>query len=330
MKRRDFVAGAISIAVVPHVAAQTVGKIQRLAIVSPSESIAFMREDQNYRVLVELRRLGHIEGQNLIVERYGKEQNTSDFVALAAEVVRSGPDVIYVVGPGAVFFKPLTTTIPIVTVTGDPVSLGLAQSLAHPGGNITGASVDAGLSIHGKRLELLREIHPAMSKLALLLMRFQLETGKLDAAIQAAAAAAGVALVYCAVDLPTSEATYRAAISQAVRAGADAIMVMDSPETLRNRAIISELIGAAKLPAMYAFPESVEAGGLMAYSYDLAELLARAASDIDAVLRGSKPGDIPFYQASKFGLSINLKAARALGLSVPATLLARADKVIEE
>ena len=330
MKRRDFVAGAISIAAISRVAAQTAGKSHRLAIVSPSEPTAFMREDRGYRVLVELRRLGHIEGQNLIVERYGKEQNTSDLASLAAEVVRSSPDVIYVVGPGAGFFKPLTTTIPIVTVTGDPIGLGLAQSLAHPGGNITGASVDAGPSIHGKRLELLREIHPGMSKLALLLLRVQLESGKLDAVMKSATAAAGVALVYCAVDLPTSEATYRAAVSQAVRDGADAVMVLDSPETLRNSAIISELIAAAKLPAIYAFPEAVEAGGLMAYSFDLAELLARVASNIDAILRGSRAGDIPFYLASKFGLSINLKAAKALGLTVPATLLARADKVVEE
>jgi putative tryptophan/tyrosine transport system substrate-binding protein len=329
MKRRDFVAGAISIAAMSRVAAQTAGKSQRLAIVSPSEPTALMREDRGYRVLAELRRLGRVEGQGLIVDRYGKEQNTSDLAALAAEVVRSDPDVIYVVGPGAVFFKSLTT-IPIVTVTGDPVRLGLAQSLAHPGGNITGASVDAGPSIHGKRFELLREVYPAMSKLALLLLRVQLEAGILDAAVKPAATAAGVALVHCAVDLPSSEATYREAISQAVREGADAIMVIDSPETLRNVAIISALIGAAKLPAIYAFPESVEAGGLMAYSYDLGELLARAASDIDAILRGSKAGDIPFYQASKFGLSINLRAAKALGLAVPATLLARADKVVEE
>jgi ABC-type uncharacterized transport system substrate-binding protein len=330
MKRRDFVAGAISIAAMSRVAAQTAGKSQRLAIVSPSEPTALMREDRGYRVLAELRRLGRVEGQGLIVDRYGKEQNTSDLAALAAEVVRSDPDVIYVVGPGAVFFKSLTTTIPIVTVTGDPVRLGLAQSLAHPGGNITGASVDAGPSIHGKRFELLREVYPAMSKLALLLLRVQLEAGILDAAVKPAATAAGVALVHCAVDLPSSEATYREAISQAVREGADAIMVIDSPETLRNVAIISALIGAAKLPAIYAFPESVEAGGLMAYSYDLGELLARAASDIDAILRGSKAGDIPFYQASKFGLSINLRVAKALGLAVPATLLARADKVVEE
>jgi putative ABC transport system substrate-binding protein len=329
MKRREFIAGAVSMAAASRSPAQTKGASRRLAIISPSEPTALLREDKGYRVLVELRRLGHVEGQNLIVERYGKEQDTSDFAVLAAEVVRSGPDLIYVVGPGAVFFKSLTTTIPIVTVTGDPVRLGLANSLAHPGGNITGASVDAGPSIHGKRLELLREIHPGISKVGLLLLRVQKETTNLDAVMQEAAASTGISLVYCMIDLPTSEATYRAAISDAVRSGANAIMVMDSPETLRSCALISELIEAAKVPAIHSFQQCVEAGGLMAYAFDLAELLTQAARDIDAIFRGTKAGDIPFYQVSRFELSINLKAAKALGLSVPETLLARANKVIE-
>jgi putative tryptophan/tyrosine transport system substrate-binding protein len=331
MRRREFIglAGA-AIAWPVAVRAQQGGHVQRLAFVSPSEPTALMREDKGYRVFFEeLRRLGHVEGQNLTVDRYGKEQNTADLAALAAQVVRSAPDVIYIAGPGAIFFKPLTTTIPIVTVTGDPVRQGLVQSLAHPGGNITGASVDTGPSIHGKRIALLREIDPVMSKLAFLLTRVQLERGNLDNLIQAAAAAVGVTLVYCVVDLPTSETAYRGAIAQAVRDGADSIMVADSPETLRNSAMIADLVGAARLPAIYPFPEFVEAGGLMAYSFDLAELIRRAANAVDAVLRGSNPGDIPFYQPSRFELSINLKTAKALGLAVPPTLLATAAKVIE-
>ena len=168
-----------------------------------------------------------------------------------------------------------------------------------------------------------------MSKLAFLLTRVQLETGNLDTLIKAAAAAAGVTLLYCVVDLPTSETKYREAIAQAIRDGADSIMVADSPETLTNSAMIADLISAVRLPAIYPFPEFVDAGGLMAYSFDLAELIRRAAGDIDAVLRGANPGDIPFYQASKFELSINLKTAKALRLAVPPALLASADKVIE-
>jgi putative ABC transport system substrate-binding protein len=329
MKRRDFVAGAISIAAVSRAAAQTAGASKRLAMVSPSEPAGAMREDKDYRVFFnELRRLGHVEGQNLTVDRYGAELNISDLAGLAAEVIRSGPDVIFVSGPGAIFFKSPITTIPVVTVTGNPVDQGLASSLARPGSNITGASVDAGPSIHGKRIELLREIDPAMSKLGLLSLRGQV-TQSSGAVMQAAAAAVGVSLVDCVIDVPSTEATYRAAITQVIRDGGDAIIVIDSPDTFKNRVLIAKLIAAVKLPAMYASPQSVEAGGLIAYSYDLTELMKQAASDIDAVLRGAKAGDIPFYQATKFELSINLKTAKDLNLVVPPTLLARADRVIE-
>ena len=121
-----------------------------------------------------------------------------------------------------------------------------------------------------------------------------------------------------------------ALLAQAPRDGSDAIMVLDSPDALANRALITELIGGARIPALYPFSEFVDAGGLMAYSFDLTELIKRVANDIDAILRGANPGDIPYYQVSKFELSINLKqTAKALGLAVPATLLASADKVIE-
>ena len=122
----------------------------------------------------ELRRLGQVEGQNLKVERYGREQNTSGPEALATEIVRSNPDVICVIGPGAVIFKKLTSRIPVVVITGDPVKLGIAESLAHPGGNFTGVSVDAGQSIYGKRIALLREMFPTMSKLGCLILRLSM------------------------------------------------------------------------------------------------------------------------------------------------------------
>jgi putative tryptophan/tyrosine transport system substrate-binding protein len=175
MKRRDFVAGAISIAAVSRVTAQTNGTSQRLAIYSLSEPSALMNErsdNRYYRALfAELRRLGHVEGQNLVIERFGGDRNTSGPAALAAEVVRNNPDVVYVVGSGTLIFKQLTDKLPIVALTGDPVVTGLIQSLAHPGGNITGVSVDTGPSIHGKRIALLREMFPAMSKLAYLTLR---------------------------------------------------------------------------------------------------------------------------------------------------------------
>jgi putative ABC transport system substrate-binding protein len=332
MRRWEFIAGAISAATVSHLAAQPAGTSQRLAIFSPSEPSGLMHarsENRYYQALFgELRRLGHVEGQNLAVETYGTENNTSGFAAMVAEVIRSNPDVVYVVGPGADLFKSAGTKIPIVTMTADPVAQGIARSLARPGGNITGVSVDAGPSIHGKRIALLHEMFPAMSKLAFVTLRVAWE-GIQGPAVRAAAETAGIGLVGIPVGFPASEAEYRSAIADATRDGVDAIMIGDSPDVMRNRALIPELIGAAKLPAIYPFFELVEAGGLMAYAFDLVELNKRVANNIDAILRGANPGDIPFYQASKFELSINLRTAKALGLAVPATLSASADKVIE-
>jgi len=283
-----------------------------------------------YRVLfAELRRLGQIEGQNLMVESYGQEQNTSGAEVLATEIVRSNPDVIFVVGPNAPFFKKLTSRIPIVVITGDPVKQGLAESLAHPGGNFTGVSVDAGLSIYGKRIALLREIVPTMSKLGCLVLRPQWHGPATGPAIRAAAETAGLTLAVSLVEIGASEADYRAAVESISRDGANAVVVIGSPELFQNAPLIAKLLGDAKLPAIFTHPEAVEAGGLMAYSFDLIELYKRVASPIDAILRGAKPGDIPIYQVTKFELSINLKTAKQLGLSVPPGLVAIADKVIE-
>lgn len=215
-----------------------------------------------------------------------------------------------------------------MALTGDPVAAGLVQSLARPGGNLTGVSVDTGPTIHGKRIALLREIFPSMSKVSCLTRRTQWE-GFQGPAIRAACEAAGIALATSLVEFPASQTAYGEAVAQAARDGANTIMVGDNPDTLENRTLIVNLIEAAGIPAMHPLPEFVDAGGLIAYSFDLVELNKRVASDINAILRGANPGDIPYYQASKFELSINLKTAKALGLTVPPTLLASADKVIE-
>jgi putative tryptophan/tyrosine transport system substrate-binding protein len=177
MRRRDFIFCGLAVAWPLAAAAQQGTNKKRLAIFSPSEPSADLHqhsESKKYRAFfAELRRLGWIERQNLKVESYGREQNASGLELLATEVVRSNPDVIHVVGPGAVIFKNLTSRIPIVVITSDPVKQGLADSLAHPGGNVTGASIDTGPSIHGKRIALLREMVPTMSKLGCLALRFQ-------------------------------------------------------------------------------------------------------------------------------------------------------------
>ena len=334
MRRREFiglVGGTVALPLAAR-AQQPPSASKRLAICSPSEPTALMYEQSGnryYRALfAELRRLGHVEGQNLVVERYGRERNASGLAAMVAEVIRSNPDVVYAIPPSPPVFKAQTDKVPLVALTGDPVAAGLVQSLARPGGNLTGVSVDTGPTIHGKRIALLREIFPAMSKLCCLTWRTHWEN-LLGLPMRAACDAAGLAFVTSLIDLPSSDAAYREAVAQASRDGANAIMVGDNPGTLENRALVVNLIGTAGIPAMYPLPEFVDEGGLIAYSFDLVELNRRAASDIDAILRGANPGDIPYYQASKFELSVNLKTAKALGLTVPETLLASADKVIE-
>lgn len=332
MRRRDLIAGAISIAATTRLSGQPIAKGRRLAIFSLSESEALMNErseNRYYRVLLsELRRLGHIVGENLTVERFGRERNTSGAAALVSEVVRSQPDVVYVVGFGSLLFKRETSTIPIVALTGDPIAQGLIQNLTRPGGNITGVSVDTGPSIQGKRIALLQEVFPALSKLAYLTLRPQWDAIQ-GSAVRAASEATGIPVISLLLDLPTSDEAYRAAIARASQEGANAIMVGDSPDALARRGLIADLIEQTRLPAMHPFRELVEIGGLMAYAFDLVELNKRVANVIDAILRGGNPGEIPFYQASKFELSVNLKTAKSLGLTVPNTILASADEVIE-
>ena len=169
---------------------------------------------------------------------------------------------------------------------------------------------------------------PDMSKLTYLTTRVAWELFQ-GPPVRTAFDAAGIALDASLLELPSSEAAYREAIAKSLREGANAIVVGDTSDALAKHSLIVNLIGAAKLPAIYPFPEFVDDGGLMSYSYDLMELVKIIASDIDAILRGANPGDIPYYQSSKFVLWINLKTATALGLTVPTTLLVNADKIIE-
>jgi putative ABC transport system substrate-binding protein len=257
MRRRAFlsvVCGAVAWPLAA--AAQQSTNSKRLAIFSPSEPSADLHERGQSKfsrawatLYGELRRLGHVEGQNLQVECYGREQNTSGPEALAAEIVRSSPDIIFVVGPGAVTFKKLTSRIPLVAITGDPVTQGVAESLAHPGGNLTGASVDAGQSIYGKRIALLREIIPTMSKLGCLAVRLQWNGPITGPAIRVAAETAGLPVAVSLLEIGTSEAGYRAAVAGISRDGANAVMVVESPETFQNGILIARLVGEAKLPA---------------------------------------------------------------------------------
>jgi putative tryptophan/tyrosine transport system substrate-binding protein len=335
MRRREFIALVVGAAAqLPLVAqAQKSQEIRRLAIVNPANPVAELTETGNPRYVAffkELRRLGYAEGQNIAVERYSGEGRTEHFAELASEVVSRSPDVILTNRSLLVLnFKAATTTIPIVGLMADPVPWGIVESLARPGGNITGVSTDAGPEIWGKRLDLLREAVPGISKVGFLASRGVWESPIAMKALQEAAERMGISLIGPPLEGTLQEQEYRRVFEGLARAHPDALIVGDQAENLTYRRIIIELAAKSGLPALYPYREQAEAGGLMAYAPELLDLFRRAAGCVAEILNGAKPSDIPIYLASKFELVINLKTAKMLGLTLSPLLLARADEVIE-
>jgi putative ABC transport system substrate-binding protein len=325
MRRREFVAGVVLAALVSRAGAQ--GAARRLAFFSPARPAEVTRRDPVPMALLEvLRRLKYVEGDNLELEIHGAEENTAGLEAMAAKVVASKPDVIFVDGVGGVLLQRQTDAIPIVVLSSDLIGQGLVQSLAHPGGNITGVAVDTGPAVWRKRIALLRELVPTLAKLAFVNpAAFKVQ----ERAVQTAGQDAAIGLVPVPVNYPATEDDYRAAIELASRRGADAVLFSQHPQTIFFAGLLAELTAAARLPAIYPFRENAEAGGLMAYAEDIPELFRRAGAQIAAILDGAKPADIPVEQPSRFVFAINLRTARALGLDPPQALLAAAEDVIE-
>ena len=335
MRRRDFVTGLLLVATVRRAKAQQPPKVYRMAVVVRAIPVAELSEKsashQGYRAFFEeLFRLGYLEGRNLIIERFSGEGRAEYYPELARDAVRRNPDVIFAEGNQIlVAFKAATNTIPIVGIAVDPVGSGIVPSLARPGGNITGMSPHFDISIWSKRVELLREVTPRASRVALLASRYAWETHTMGAAVREAAQEKGVSLIGPPLNAPYNEAEYRRVLALMMQDGAEALIVGDLPETLMNRRLIVEIVEKGGLPAIYPWHEFVEIGGLMAYGTDLADLGRHAAHQIDLILKGMKPGDIPFYQPKTMKLTINLKTAKALDLTVSPELLATADEVIE-
>jgi putative tryptophan/tyrosine transport system substrate-binding protein len=335
MKRREFIrlaCGASVLAATTPRAAWAVEphKVYRIALLHPSHPVSELTENSRLKYwrefFHELRQLGYIEGNNLVVERFSGEGRSDHYPELAREAAARNPNVIlavtnYMVGP----LKEATSTIPIVAITSDPVQLGLVTSMARPGGNITGVSIDAGLELWGKRLQLFREVVPTISKLAILSVQKSAEA----AVMQETTEKAGIGVAGPYYVNKGSDDEYREVFATMSRSGANALFVDDGPEHITKRQLIGELAAKYRLPAIYPFRSFVEAGGLMSYAIDALEIFRRAARDIDQILNGANPADIPFYQPTKFELVINLKAAKEIGLAVSEPLLARADEVIE-
>jgi putative ABC transport system substrate-binding protein len=275
-----------------------------------------------------LKDLGWIEGQNIVIEWRFSGGRAELLPDLAAELVRLRVDLIVVPSsPTALAAKNATKTIPLVTVAvGDPVALGLVASLARPGGNITGLTNSVGPEIAGKQLELLKEVVPRVSRMAVL---WNPNTrGNALALRETEIAARALGLELQPLEARSLNDFDRAfAAMTAKRAGALLVLGDVMFSTHRNR--LADLAAKNRLPAMYAARESVEAGWLMSYGPNTPELFRRAAAYVDKILKGAKPGDLPIEQPSKFELVINVKTAKALGLTMPPSLLQRADEVIQ-
>ena len=275
----------------------------------------------------ELKRLGYVEGENLLVERY---QFQPDRIAeIAREVVDSHPDVIVCYGaPMAASLKALTTTIPIVAYTGDPIRQGLIASLAHPGGNITGVSLDGGFDIWAKRVELLSIAVPKLVNALFVSARGGWD-GPGGQAVRAAAQKLGISVVPATLSAPYDEAECRRVLSSIQRDQLDGVVVADEIRFAYLNSLLIQSFQQMRLPAIYPEIEQAKAGGLMAYGHDIKALLRTQVAQVVEILHGANPGDIPYFQATKFELVINMKAAKELGLEIPAGLVAGATAVIE-
>jgi putative ABC transport system substrate-binding protein len=332
VKRRDFIARFAGTAAGWPLAARAQQRSHRLAFVHSGVPADKLTESAGpfwvRRVYQTLRELGDVEGSNLIVERFSAEGRAESFASLAAEVVSRKPDVIIVnLNDLAKVFTVATSTIPLVVITGDPVAGGLLTNLTRPGGNLTGVSVNAGIEIYGKRLQILKEAMPKMAKVAALMSSAWTGTDGISA-FHEAAQQLGIELA--AKELPEVNAMrLRRAYDEMAEQHFDAAIVDEGGTFLAQRALMVELAAKHLLPVIYPYRDYVELGGLIAYGPDFSELAQRLASDVHQIFNGTKAGDIPFYLPNKLQLVINLKTAKGLGLTVPPMLLTTADELIE-
>ncbi|OGQ78534.1 MAG: hypothetical protein A3F90_03815 [Deltaproteobacteria bacterium RIFCSPLOWO2_12_FULL_60_19] len=316
----------VLLSIAPFLGAQQPTKIPRIGYLTASSLSAQSARIEAFRQ--GLRELGYVEGKNIVIEFRYAEGKFDRLPELAAELVRLKVDVIVTAGPIVTrAAKEATLTIPIVMAQdADPVGSGFVASLARPGGNITGLATLAP-EISGKQLELLKEIVPKLSRVAVFGTSTRPGNAQALRETELAAGAFGVKLQYLDVLSPKDiETAFRAAGKGRAHA---VLMNVSGGIALSQRTEIAELAVKSRLPAIYVAPEFVEAGGLMTYGVSLTDLFRRAATYVDKILKGAKPADLPVEQPKKFELVINLKAAKQIGLTIPPNVLVRADKVIK-
>jgi putative ABC transport system substrate-binding protein len=326
LKRRDFISFLGAAATLPLAAhAQQSAKVPRVGFMGNSTESLEANLVGPFRE--GLRELGYQEGRNIVVEYRWAEGKYERFPALIAELLAAKVDVIVAAGtPAAIAVKKATTTVPLVMVAvGDPVGTGLVPSLARPSGNLTGLSSVAP-DLEGKRLELLREVVPKLARIGVFFNPANLFHTVSMRQARAAGTALGIELLPLSVRVSQD---LDGAFATILKEKPDALLVLADRVYLHERKRMMDFSLQHRLPNANAHKEMVEAGGLMSYGPSYENMHRRAADYVDKILKGARPGDLPIEQPTKFDLKVNLKTAKALGLDVPPTLLARADEVIE-
>jgi putative ABC transport system substrate-binding protein len=328
VNRRDFLNAAAALLAAPLAAeAQQAAKVFRIGYLSAPtrESVEGILE----AFLRALRELGWIDGQNVVIEYRWAEGDLARLPGLAEDLVRRNVDVIVTpAASAALAAKQATSTIPIVMIfPNDPIAQGLVSNLRRPGGNVTGTTNIPISEMLGKRLQILKEAVPNVTRVAIVYdPTDQLGLSPPMKGLEAAAQSLRVQLQYVEARGPED---FDAAFAAMVRQRADALLVAGGTTFLINRTRFNELALRRRLPTMFSVREGVEAGGFIAYGLNMTDFVGRAAAYVDKILKGAKPADLPIEQASKYQLVINLTTARALGLAIPPAQLARADEVIE-
>jgi putative tryptophan/tyrosine transport system substrate-binding protein len=328
MDRRAFIAivGGSVLAVAPAVRGQQTAKVYRVGYLTvPSRETA---QGVANSFQLALRDVGWMEGQNLVLDYRFADSNMDRLSELAAELVRLRADVIVAGANTAVSAaKSATRTIPIVMFLAvDPVGSGLVASLARPGGNVTGLTQNAGPEIYGKQLQLLKEAFPRISRVAILANRATSTYARAVREIEAATRALGLQGQILEIRDPGE---FDNAFAALTAARADAIFITTDSLFYQHRTRLAQLAAKSRLSAIWGLRDHVEAGGLMSYATDLHDLARRAATFVDKILKGAKPADLPVEQPTKFELVINMKTAKTLGLTIPQSVLVRADEIIE-
>jgi putative tryptophan/tyrosine transport system substrate-binding protein len=328
MRRREFIAvlGGAAVAGLRVTAAQEPAKVWRVGWIWTGPSTGNPDEVAGFRQ--GLKDFGYVEGQNIVVEYRFAEGRPDRVAGLIAELVRLQPDVLVVVGTQVVIaLKRATTGIPVVSMSGDPVGAGLVPSLARPGGNITGVSMMQGIGgLTAKRVELLKDALPGATRIGMIFNPDVVSA--VTGLAQAEQAATQLGLT-----LRPSPVRYGDEIAEAVATlahdGVDGAHVDPTPPLLDKQLEIAELLLKFRIPAISELRLLIQAGGLLSYGPNLFEATRRMAYFMDRILKGAKPADLPMEQPAKFDLVVNLTTARALGIEIPRTFLARADEVIE-